>query len=153
MADRHQYEPAQRPALKLLRAVRRPLFIFFLIASASGIAMAAERLLPNYKSLGELPASVTEAFKPVADGCEWHISQLVVRAFWDDILSSIRCASNHSNQIHSYVIAKDDKGTNAKLLLFPTPRNKNGYEPLDAISNAEYLGASREITHNFTNPE
>lgn len=150
MADRHFHQSAHRPALSPKR-LSRPLALLLFI-SALGPAQA-ERALPVYKSLGELPQPVTGAFKPVTDNCEWHISQLMVLAFGSDVIWKIRCPSNHANQFYAYVIARDALGTGATLLLFPTPRQGRLVGPLDNISNAELNSGTREITHSFTNPE
>ena len=50
----------------------------------------------------------------------------------------MRCPGNNANYKQALVVADDDEGTGARLLVFPTPAPADPDFPYDALSNIEW---------------
>ena len=71
------------------------------------------------------------------------------RPFAGFTVFTAQCPGNNQNFIQALVVADDDNGTNARLLVFPTPYPPNPDAPYDALSNVGWLDGG-ELTETWS---
>lgn len=107
-------------------------------ASALCILVAvtvAPRAEDEPTTVDTLPNSVREATWCADEGPGFATR----RTFAGFIIFAVQCPGNNANYVEALVVADDDAGTNARLLVFPTPYAPNPDVPYDALSNIRWL--------------
>jgi hypothetical protein len=101
-----------------------------LVGAGDGDAAYSERV-----DLDELPSPVAAATWCAEDGPGYFAR----RRFAGHVIFTAECPGNNANFRQSLIVADDEAGLNARLLVFPTPFPPERDSPNDALSNVGWL--------------
>jgi hypothetical protein len=119
--------------------------LVLLFACSSAHAQTSDSELLDLK---DVPKSVAEKVT-----CGGPDDGMTRRLFAGGIVFAARCPGNHANYIQALVYARDEQGTEARLLMFLRPGKKSDSNPADSLSNIRWFPEQRELTELSVDPE